>query len=625
MSAAQSPARPDDRREGSGIRPSIGETLLAYSTTRLDHLCRAASFDDVDRAEAVRVFADLVGPWAEVRSRFERTDWVSEISDDNTPIEFSVAMAHDRADVRVLFEPQGRDPTVSSFREASLELHERIERDYGADLARFRVVEDLFAPEGMAGPFAIWSSVVFSPNKRPAFKTYFNPQASGRGRASALVEEALDRLGFPSAWAALCKTATRRGPRLDEIKYFALDLSADAQARIKVYVRHHEATPDDLEQACSGQRGHVPGDAVAFARAMRGGTDPMSARGPFTCSAFVEGDDERPSATTLYVPVCAYATDDGVVRDRVRGYLADQVAIADRYTTIVDGYANRPLSAGTGMQSWVALQRSKGVPRITVYLATEAAEVFEPGTVPAPTTPVVTFESVEEAIAAVREQPLDHHPFVERAQRGDDPSVPIWKLIASVGAGASDELPTWIAGIVSRVHEPKAKQIVGRRFGMSPAVEGEDGPCTAGQLTSDVVAAVRAIRTHDEAVDRLDGDVASIRERLAAVLATHYKSSDATEAATALVVGDDCMQQMLWVIAMLVPVEPPVTRSEPDEASAVVSVIVAAPPSTDSAARAALGIHRAFWQALDELYVSCFGRARDPASRDSIPPSLEDL
>src|SRR6185369_7673289 len=96
------------------------------------------------------------------------------------------------------------------------------------------------------------------------------------------------------------------------------------QARVKVYVRHHDATPADLEYAASAAPGSNPGEAEEFARAMGGGARRFTDRATFTCAAFVGGNSDEPSATTQYVPVCAYARDDREVEERVSKYLLDQ-------------------------------------------------------------------------------------------------------------------------------------------------------------------------------------------------------------------------------------------------------------------------------------------------------------
>lgn len=381
MSIQRSPVRTHStkllRAEGSEL------PLMDYAAGRLAALCRAAGLAaDADRI--VATFRRLVSPWG-ARHRSESSGWSSEVSDDNTPIEFSAAIENERADVRVLFEPQGALPTIASYRMASLAFNERLASEFGADLGRLRQVQDLFLPSGMKGPFAAWCSAVFVASSPPSFKLYLNPQARGAGGARALVEAGLHRLGAGGAWPELESSVLARGHELDELKYFALDLSDGPQARIKVYVRHHDATAAQLERACAGARSYAAGEALDFVTAMSGGVELLRVRAPFTCSSFVADDLKRPIATTLYVPICAYVHDDAVAHQRFYDYLVQNGADPSLYDAIIRGFANRPLEAGVGMQSWIAFRRQGQSARFTVYLATEASHVHAPGDIPAPT------------------------------------------------------------------------------------------------------------------------------------------------------------------------------------------------------------------------------------------------
>lgn len=391
--------------------PDREPRLVDFAADRLRQLCLAAGHGKAAET-AVEHLRNLVQPWANV-PQTTRNGWMSEISDDNTPIEFSVAMRRGSADVRVLFEPQACVPTLKAYRQASLALHDRLEREFGADLRRFRLVQNVFAPEDMSGPFAIWCSAVFSLGKHPAFKSYFNTQARGVGLAPALVEDALVRLGMQNAWGAIGQSIARRGPHLDELKYFALDLSAHKQARVKVYARHHNATPEDLEAACALQCESAPGRAFEFARELADG-GVLAKRASFTCAAFVEGQD-RPSSITLYVPICAYAKDDRVIRDRIASYLRSHGMDAEGYERLINRFANRPLEAGVGMQSWIAIKRDPRNPEFSVYLSTEAYRVYPPGSVPADATSRSVFASGADLTDYSARYAAHYHPLVTRS------------------------------------------------------------------------------------------------------------------------------------------------------------------------------------------------------------------
>jgi DMATS type aromatic prenyltransferase len=434
--------------------PRHRSPLVDGLTGRLLQLCSATDLDAQTTDHAERIFRELVVPWSRVEafSANPNGGWVSEISDDNTPIEFSVTLSPIGSEVRVLFEPQGDAPTLASHRQAALLMHEELARAHGADLSRFRQVQDLFVPQDMRGPFALWSAVVFANGREPSFKAYFNPQARGPGRAVMLVEEGLRRLGLRRAWRHLAATLARRGPHRDELKYFALDLSASEQARVKVYVRHHDATPEDLQIAATAAPGSNRGEAEDFARAMGGGARRFKERATFTCAAFVGGDDDRPSATTQYVPVCAYALDDLEVEQRVSSYLLAQQMDSAPYRRLLASFANRPLNAGVGMQSWVAFRRYRGVPRLTVYLGSETRRVFAPGAVPADTRDHISFDSVDEVLDCVAQYPLALHPLLHDLESRPDARALIWlaaintiDLLETATEFPETSLTSWLA------------------------------------------------------------------------------------------------------------------------------------------------------------------------------------
>jgi hypothetical protein len=479
--ATHGSAKLDDarqRRWGSGQRPRAVASVVDELTERLVRLCESSGLEPEATATAESVFRSLIVPWSRVARSLsgESEEWLSEISDDNTPIEFSVTLSPEGAEVRVLFEPQGPEPTLASHREAALAMHERLERDYHADLSRFRRVLDLFLPPNMQGPFALWSAVVFSNRHPPAFKAYFNPQARGPGRAAELVSEALRRLDMPKAVRTLARSVARRDPHRDELKYFALDLSHDPRARVKVYVRHHDATPEDLELVATAAPGSNPGEALQFAKAMGGGAERFRARATFSCAAFVEGDAERPAAVTHYVPVCAYSENDAVVEERVGAYLSEHGLAADPYRSMLRAFANRPLDAGVGMQSWVAFRRYQNVPRLTIYLGSEARKVHAPGSVPARTSSHMRFRSLPELLERLSRYDLAHHPEVVAAKADGDPAIVLSALaelreaLASVTSGGHDATA---ASDAARLLTKVSALLDGASAAAAPAVRAE--------------------------------------------------------------------------------------------------------------------------------------------------------
>lgn len=515
--------------------------LVDHAADRLASLSAVLALDS-DRI--VGTFRDLVGPWSELAP----SSWRSEISDDHTPIELSVTLDEDDVALRVLFEVQATAPTLDAFRSAALAFHARLESEFGADLSNFRRVEDLFLPRVMHGAFAAWSSVVFARNEPPTFKTYLNPQAQGAAHASGLVEEALARVGLRHAWAHLSAAATRRGPHLDEIKYFALDLTGGPHARVKVYVHHHAASAADLDAACARSRGHSSEDVLAFVRTMRGGDEQMTARAPFTCHAF--SGEPGPATTTIYVPVCAYAATDAEVEGRAVSYLESRAIDPARYRRILGAAARRSLDAGVGLQSWIALRRRGARARLTIYLATEARRVHPPGSVPAPSADRLGFESPDAVLARVWELAIDEHPFVRRLLR-DPRGAAVWSLVHALREALSRPI----------------------------------GPANVAMRLIDALDASRAPAPTDTAL--------AAGRRLQEALPVR---SNADEALGAL--AGSMAERLVRTVARVLPDLP-----TNDRASAP-NVLPRGAEATARFARDALALHRAFWNLLDDLYAA---------------------
>jgi DMATS type aromatic prenyltransferase len=577
-------------------------SLADHVGRRLATLCDLCDFGQ-DGKRVVDTFRELVAPWAD-RSVGLSSPWRSEIADDHTPIELSVTFADGEPQVRILFEPQGAEPTLSSYREAALALHRSLAQRFDVDLSRFELVRELFLPERAEGAFALWSSVVFSRGKPPSFKAYFNPQAAGRHQAPALVEEALCRLGLRRAWPAVARYATCRGPRLDELKYFSLDLSRDEHARVKVYVQHHGVSAAELEHACLGSAEMCRGQALAFVRAMRGGDEAMRVRSPFTCHAFVAERDERAAAVTVYVPVAAYARDDDAIRARVADYLASARLDPQTYETMLRGYADRPLSDGIGLQSWVALRRYQGSTRITVYLATEATHVFAPGSVPAPTPDRFKLEDPLAVLRAMALHSLADHPFVRRLRR-ERSSVALRALIANLYEGTR-HCARWLAAITAEESDLQRSHgvRVGKLVAALAALADGTVDTTIGRRLGDELA------EHSTARDRAE----SVAALLAWEIAAHELIDAIAAAASTLErVPDPAALESLRFQGQLVDSQ----AEEPFMLAQTIPTHV-----TDSVARGAFGVHHALWVALDELYALCFAARASPrlaGSREHAP------
>lgn len=366
---------------------------------------------------------DLLTPWGN-RAVGTAPHWPSDITDDGTPFEFSLAfLSSGPPGLRVLVEAQSPHEEHSLERQwaAGVRLTERLVNGTTVDCQRFHQVADLFEPTPSSkSTFAIWHAVRLGDphGLEEAPKIYLNPQIHGPAEAERIMEEALRRLGLAHAWEDLSNRLNPR--RQHRLVYFSLDLSSGAKARAKIYVAQEGATTTEIDSMFRGTRDYQPGDVTNWCTSVLEGRGPFRERPVLSCFAY-NSVEEAPVAT-LHLPVRSYVLNDEVSAWRVSNNLLPNIAGA--YRKAIAGFANRDLRDGRSLQTYVSFRRQHEETRLTVYLAPEAYYVT-PAMVPrehktptarkiligtsAPTTmsslvPVITAES--EKLAAT--------PFVRR-------------------------------------------------------------------------------------------------------------------------------------------------------------------------------------------------------------------
>ncbi|PRQ05274.1 Tryptophan dimethylallyltransferase [Enhygromyxa salina] len=295
---------------------------------------------------------------------------LSDITDDSSPFEFSVALDGQR-ELRMLTEAQGSIPSLASNWRAAWELNSRLERDFNVSLSRAHLIADLFSPQHRNAKFGLWHAACLRPGQAPDFKLYFNPDAKGPEHAQGTTELALARLGMHGAMEWLREVGLARGTQ-DHIVYFSLDLADHGQARTKIYVAHRQATVQELDAVMATSPQHRKGDTERFCQAMTGDREVYAGRPPITCAAFV-GHQSTPSTVTLHLPVRSYLDSDHVALERICEFLPEESAKI--YRLAVTGMIDRPLERGTGMQTYSSFRRQHGRERLTVYLS---PEVYRP-------------------------------------------------------------------------------------------------------------------------------------------------------------------------------------------------------------------------------------------------------
>ena len=422
------------------------QTYVECGVEKLTALCESVGLSHkID--QITNIFRSISTSWGD--RKVGDTTWQSDVSDDATPFEFSIALDPDNVELRVLVEAQGSEASLQSNWQAGLELNQYLAANHGVNLDRFEQISDLYAPTNSSAKFSIWHAVCFYPDKEPAFKLYLNPQSQSQSRSAAIVEESLVRLGFTHAWPTLAETSAQRGPDKDEFVYFSLDLAADPQARVKVYLRHHDATPAELESALSAARNYVPGDAIEFCQAIAPGQTSFSAKSVTTCFSWVDGDNATPSSGTLQLPISNYAIDDRVVCDRLDLYLIQHGLSFATYHSAIQVLATRPLESGIGIHSYISLRRdNRHQRRLAIYLNSEVNKIQPPLQL-LPSTEQCVLPSIESIAIDHQIASMVDYPFFQRLQRETANLTHMWLLFANAQEGVVAHFTRRLALVVA--------------------------------------------------------------------------------------------------------------------------------------------------------------------------------
>jgi kynureninase len=432
------------------------QTFFGYGADRLRALCEVAGFDEATTHLALEVFAEMLSSYKD-RDIGTTPRWKSDVGDDGTPYEFSIALGA-LPEVRILAEAQTPDPNLDNLWRAATQLSKCLAEKFGADLQRAEQIEHLFYPDDPNCLFSMWHAASFWPGRRPEFKVYYNLQAKGSTKSAALLEEALCLLGYPTSYAKVAHRVLARGPRLDELKYFSLDLALHDRARIKIYSRHHNATAKDLECIIGDAGGASEGDIRNFCAQLLGTEGPFNDRPFASCLSLT--DSETPTGGTLYAPLAYYLPHDGDVRQRLEGYLTQQGLPCELYERSIDAFANRPLEQSTGMHSYASFKKEKGRPKVTIYFALEAYQCFTPGMLlNRPSRPKSQLHPV--ALAALYEkETIADHPLFCRLKRDLVDLGKLWLLFANGLEAISRDFTCWLTHLIVRIQEEPIRALL---------------------------------------------------------------------------------------------------------------------------------------------------------------------
>ncbi|UNO42512.1 tryptophan dimethylallyltransferase family protein [Streptomyces sp. MST-110588] len=354
-------------------RISASTTFSDYALTTAARLLGSAG---LDVEQGTRVLRTMLSPWG-ARRIGTRPDWHSDVCADGSPIEFSAAFAREGLQLRVLVEALPDRLSTSDAQEAALGLTRGLIQDFGAADNRLASVSDLFLPKEDPAGFAMMHAATLARTGGPEFKVYLNPNADESMTGTERTREALDRLGFEKAWTAVEEYA-RRGFDLDRIVYFGLDLIDGPESRVKVYFRHYDISPAELDARMEISLQHEAGFLGEFCRRLTGSDSEVRAQPLVSNLTFTTAGGDTPVSATVYVPLWLHTASDRIVRDRVSSVMADMDLPVGSYQLLLSHMARRPLPAGRGIHTYASARVQHGRPRLTTYWSPELYDRYPP-------------------------------------------------------------------------------------------------------------------------------------------------------------------------------------------------------------------------------------------------------
>ena len=375
------------RHFSAGMKPIPADQVLSKATylseakRQVSLLSRALDQENMIEESLHGALDISTRGWGQllVSQDVRSSGWVSHLSNDHSPFEYSVVLDQEtgEAELRFLIEAQPSDceapGNLGQMQAEALALSERIAKQYGTrvSLDRFNAVCDLFMPRQPDGLFAAWYS--YASGKDDAeWKIYLNPCCtSGRYSAIARTRAAFERIGLAESWTVVEGMIAPS----ESVIYFSLDLSGMSHARAKVYISHGAAsTASAIAQKHEAICPHAnPYEIQRFCEVMAGGQlGPYERKPLLSCFAFTSQAPDRPTGT-VHFPISAYADSDREIQGRIERYMT-AVSVPKlykkRYRKMISAVQRRPSDQGTGIHAWVSLkQAAAGKQSNTYYIS----------------------------------------------------------------------------------------------------------------------------------------------------------------------------------------------------------------------------------------------------------------
>jgi pyrroloquinoline quinone (PQQ) biosynthesis protein C len=497
----------------------------------------------------------------------------------------------------------GVTPSLQSNQEAGRALVDSLSNEFALDVDALRSVADLFLPDAPRGPFAIRIGATFNPDAPPAFEVWLNPNAQGRSLAPALIEEALVRLGRPSAWPVVGQELLGRGPELDSASAIVIDIGSPARRAPRLLVAHQECTPAELDDAAGPWNGNVLGAAPLIERLVPETLKSLSCPPPWTSREFPAA--AAIGTTTTYVPVGAYVKERSVIEERVFACLDVTEQPHTFYRAILDVLA----SCSLGGREHVGLVRGPSGVGIEVGMSMGASPLEAVETYPASAHASGVMQIIDRF--EHRDQ-ITNHPFMRRLRREPVNLRHLWTLLANFQISISKNFARRLAGIAARVDDERIRCILAEQ--LNDEMGRGDFAHAHINLFSKMMSQLEPWRPV-----KTDANLLDAGKKLDPKLAEIYGAADVYESVGAVMAGEIFGKQMDQFLGDEFRRQNELDPSslewlmlheqlEVDHADSSSDLARFVPTdSLEATWRGASDLSRAGWAFLDDVYRACYG------------------
>ena len=334
-----------------------------------------------DRLQCRQMLTDYLGHISEAEIP-EKPLWPSYITDDHSPIEFSVTFSKtNKPIVRVLGEPLPHNPqNIEEIKHFAQQWILKAKQRVGG-WTYFDQLEKIFLPDEVnpQATFYFWFGIDLKQFKA-LNKVYFNPNISSSETATEKVLKTMQTFDIDSGKLQLLMKMF--GLSDENFEFISIDLGDSP--RLKIYIRllqFNEKKVTDLV-------------TVAFPEALASVKqfcnyffDTNIGSGDLTPRSFGERNsttglvfalvysitEKKIVSLKFHAPLRHYYSNDEVLGNRVSSYLLDnQYVLGNNYLVLLHQMCSyRNLKDRTGIQTLVSIAKKEEGEEITIYLAPE--------------------------------------------------------------------------------------------------------------------------------------------------------------------------------------------------------------------------------------------------------------